>query len=222
MRQGWPLHGEGREEMTITTYSELQTAIADTLNRQDLDAVIPAFIRLAESRIDRDVRHWRQEKRSEADLEAQYTAVPADYLQPIRLQITDCQTSEVAPISHAQMLNLRAERNDRVGRPTHYALTAGGIELYPTPDVTYPSSLVYYARIAPLSASNPVNWLLTEAADLYLYASLVHTAPYLRDDPRVTLWEGLAAQAVAALNTTSQDAKYGGTGLVMKTRRRTV
>lgn len=205
--------------MSISTYTELKDAIADFLLRTDLDAAIPTFIRLAEARMDRDVRHWRQEKRSVAQLDGQYSAIPADYLRPIRLQITDAPTSEVAPISTAQMLQLRGDRNDRVGRPTHYALTAGSLELYPTPDNTYNASLVYYGRVAALSDSNATNWLLTEAPDAYLYGALVHSAPYLKDDPRISVWASLYTSAIEALNKTSDDAKYGGAGLIIKPKR---
>ena len=206
--------------MSISTYSELQSAVADFLNRDDLASAVPTFIRLAEARFSRDLRHWRMETRSTAELDTQYSAIPADFLQPIRLQITDAPTSEVAPISTAQMLQLRGDRNDRVGRPTNYALTAGGIELYPTPDLTYNASLVYYARIPALSASNTTNWLLNEAPDVYLYGALVHSAPYLKDDNRLAIWETMFAQAMSNLNASSNDAKFGGTGLVMKTRRK--
>ena len=205
--------------MSIGTYDELKTAIADFLNREDLTSAIPTFISLAESRISRELRHWRMEKRSLAQLEAQYSAIPTDFLQPIRLQITDAPTGEVAPISGAQMLQLRGNRNDRVGRPTNYALTAGGLELYPTPDVTYNASLVYHARVPALSTLNTTNWLLVEAPDVYLYGALVHAAPYLKDDARLQVWEGLSAQGIANLSTSSGEAKYGGGGLVMRTRR---
>lgn len=205
--------------MSIATYADLKTSVADFLNRDDLTSVIPTFIRLAESRITRDLRHWRMEGRSTAELDTQYSAIPADFLQPIRLQITDAPTSEVSPISTAQMLQLRSERNDRVGRPTNYALTAGGLELYPTPDVTYTASLVYYARVPALSDSNTSNWLLTEAPDVYLYGALVQTAPYLKDDARMQVWEAMFSQGIANLNTSSSEAKYGGSGLVMRTKR---
>lgn len=205
--------------MSIDSYSILKSSIADFLNRDDLTSVIATFIRLAESRIDRELRHWRQEKRSLAELDAQYSAIPADYMAPIRLQITDNPTSEVAPISTAQMLQLRGDRNDRVGRPTHYALTAGSLELYPTPDMVYNASLVYYARVAALTDTNTTNWLLTEAPDAYLYGALVHAAPYLKDDARLQVWDGLYGQAITNLNLSAENAKYGGSGIVMKTRR---
>jgi hypothetical protein len=203
----------------IATYAELQTAIADFLDREDLTAIIPTFIRLTEARMDRDLRHWRQEQRSNADLDAQYSALPPDFLQPIRLQILAGPSGEVAPISTAQMLQLRGDRADLVGRPTNYAITGGSIELYPTPDDTYASSLVYYGRTPALSVSNTTNWLLAEAPDAYLYGSLVHAAPYLKDDQRAVVWESLFKLSLDTLNSSSEDAKYGGSGLRMRTRR---
>ena len=203
----------------IADYDELKAAVADFLLRDDLTSVIPTFIRMAESRIDRDLRHWRQERRSTANLDAQYSDIPADYLQAIRLQITDPPTSEVKPVSTAQMLQMREDRNDRVGRPTHYALTAGALELYPTPDATYASSLVYVARVPALSDGNTVNWLLTEAPDVYLYGSLIHSAPYLKDDARLAVWEAMYKMGVDNMNISSGDAKWGGSGLVVKLRR---
>jgi hypothetical protein len=203
----------------IATYAELQTSVADFLDRQDLTAIIPTFIRLAEARIDRDLRHWRQERRDMILLDAQYAALPETFLQPIRLQIKTGPTGEVAPISTAQMLQLRGDRADLAGPPTNYAITAGQIELLPTPDDTYEASIVYYGRIPALSVSNTTNWLLTEAPDTYLYGSLVHAAPYLKDDQRITIWESLFKLSLDTLNSSSEDAKYGGTGLRMKTRR---
>lgn len=203
----------------IATYAELQASVADFLNREDLTATIPTFIRLAEARIDRDMRHWRQELRGTLSLTSQYTALPATFLQPIRLQLTDGATSEVAPISVAQMMQMRADRADTPGRPTHYALTAGQIELLPTPDDTYAAAMVYYGRLPALSVSNTTNWLLTEAPDAYLYGSLIHAAPYLKDDARLMVWESLFKQSLDMLNSSSEDAKWGGSGLRMKTRR---
>lgn len=214
--------------MTITNYGTLKAAIADTLNRQDLTAAIPTFIGLAEARFNRELRTWRQETRSTAQLDAQYSVLPPDFLQPIRLQILGEQSGEVSPISTAQMLQMRAIRADLAGCPAHYAVTAQGLELFPTPDATYDASLVYYAKVPALSTDESTNWLstdestnwlLTDAPDAYLYGALVHSAPYLKDDARTMIWEGLHVAALEALRVQSQDAKYGGTGLVMRTKR---
>jgi hypothetical protein len=62
--------------MTITNYTTLQSTVADYLNRTDLTSIIPTFIQLAESQINRDVRHYEMETRSTATIDAgdQYIA----------------------------------------------------------------------------------------------------------------------------------------------------
>ena len=55
--------------MSITTYAELKSAIANWLLRDDLTSVIPDFIALAEADMNRAIRHWRMEKRSTAEID---------------------------------------------------------------------------------------------------------------------------------------------------------
>ena len=78
--------------MPITTYAELQSSIADFLDRDDLTSVIPTFISLAEADMNRQIRHWRQEKRANANIDTQYSAVPADFYEVIRMYITSGNT----------------------------------------------------------------------------------------------------------------------------------
>ena len=42
--------------MPIATYTDLQSSVADWLNRSDLSAVIPTFIQLAEAKFNRELR----------------------------------------------------------------------------------------------------------------------------------------------------------------------
>jgi hypothetical protein len=56
--------------MAISTYSELQSSMADFLNRSDLTSVIPTFIALGEARMNRDIRHWQMENRASTTIDA--------------------------------------------------------------------------------------------------------------------------------------------------------
>ena len=203
----------------IADYDELKVAVADFLNRDDLTSVVPTFIRLAEARVDRDLRHWRQELFAALTLDDQRVALPFSYLQTISLSLTDAPLGALEPVSVAQMARARGDREDLPGAPTSYAITGGQIELYPTPDKAYGASMLYHSRVPALSASNTSNWLLAESPDTYLYGALLHSAPYIKDDSRVAIWESLYKMGVDSLNRTSEDAKYGGTGIRMKPRR---
>ena len=204
--------------MPITTYAELKATIADFLNRDDVAAISDTFISNAEDDLNLQLRHWRQEKRSTAEIDTQYSAIPADMLEIIRFYTTSGDTRPLELISQAEMLDRKFRNLNTSGQPAYYALTAGEIEVYPVPDGTYTSELYYYSRIPALSDSNTSNWVLDYYSSAYLYGSLIHSAPYLKDDARIQVWAALYQNAIDAINTESEKAKFGGSGRRMKIR----
>jgi len=127
--------------VSITTYDELKSSIADFLDRDDLTSVIPTFISLAEARIARDLRHWKQEKRVTADMDERYENLPNDWVEIQQVQITD--GGRISFISASDMAERRA-LNDTSGKPRYMRLTADQLELYPTPDATYEVTMQYW------------------------------------------------------------------------------
>ena len=204
--------------MAISTYDELKVSIANFLNRDDLTATIPDFIALAESNINRDVRHWRMQSKSTLAIAGQFTALPTNWLEAGRLSLQGDGTSELELVSLAEIGYMRAGSDDSTGRPKYYAISGGDLEVYPSPDSTRTADIIYTARTDALSDSNTANWLLTYAPDVYLYGSLIHTAPYLKEDERTTLWAAMFNAAVTNLNKDSQKAKVGGSGMRMKVK----
>jgi len=204
--------------MPITTYAELKTNIADFLNRDDLTSVSSTFVSLAEADLNRQVRHWRQEKRSTAEIDTQYSAIPADMLEVIRFYITSGDTRPLELISQAEMLDRKFRNLNTSGQPAYYAVTAGELEVYPVPDGTYTSELYYFGKTPALSDSNTSNWILEHYPDAYLYGSLIHSAPYLKDDARIQVWASLYQSAIDSINQASEKAKFGGSGRRMKIR----
>jgi len=205
--------------MSISTYSELQSAVADFLNRDDLAAVVPTFISLAEARINRELRHFDMEARSSLTIDGRYVDVPADWAETVRIHATFSGTTyDLELISQNDMAQMRESGADATGRPQFYALTAGQIEVFPTPGESYTGEIVYYARIPSLSDGNTTNWLLTKYPDIYLYGALVHSAPYLDEDARAQTWAALYQSAVDAANMESDKARFSGTGLRMMIR----
>jgi hypothetical protein len=78
--------------------------------------------------------------------------------------------------------------------------------------------LYYISELPALSDSNTSNWLLEHYPDAYLYGSLIHSAPYLKDDARLQVWAALYQSAIDAINAESEKAKFGGSGRRMKIR----
>lgn len=204
--------------MAITTFSELKTSMADFLNRDDLTSVIPTFISLAEAQINRDIRHYEMENRATADLSGQYLDRPSDWVETIRIHITSGGTNNLQLLSAASMADKRQGAENATGEPRYYRHAERGFEVYPTPDGTYEVELLYYQKITALSDENTTNWLLTDHPDVYLYGSLLHSAPYLAEDQRVGVWAQLYSAAVQRVNQSGDDASWSGTGLTLKVR----
>jgi len=203
-------------EMTINNYTELLAAIANFLNRDDLGEVSKTFVQFAEADIQRQIRNWRQEKRAEANLDTEYSALPADYYQTIRMTLNSSQVVNLELLSQFGMAERQQKSGNVSGTPKYYAITSNQIQLFPTPDAPYSTQLYYYSKIEPLSDTNPTNWLLDTFPDCYLYSSLVHSAPYLNDDQRIQMWSALQASSIASINMDSQKSEFGGSGRRLK------
>ena len=202
--------------MAITTYAELKTAIANWLNRDDLTSVIPDFISLAEADLNRKLRHYKMIERSNANLDSRYSQVPAGWLETIRFGITSDNTHRLEMVSIDDIIARRERNSDTAGRPQFYSHVGDTFELFPTPDKSYATELVYYEQIPALSDSNTSNWLLDAAPDAYLYGSLLQAAPYLAEDERIQVWSTLYAGAVASLNSSSDRTRQSSGNLRMK------
>ena len=112
-------------------------------------------------------------------------------------------------ISMDDLTRYRTAIDNTTDAPVYFAHNGTDIELFPTPSTSYTGEITYYAKVAALSADADTNWLLTNNPDVYLYGSLVHTAPYLREDPRVVLWSGLLAQAMDQIEDETVAARFG-------------
>ena len=198
--------------MPITSYSELQTVIADFLDRDDQTERIKTFIDLAEVNMGRLVRHWRMERRSTAVLDTQYSALPTDFLEPIRLQVQANPPHALELVGQGELMSRRENPSATQGKPRYYAITDGSIEAFPTPDANYTLEMVYYSRIPALTTSNTSNWVLQYHADAYLYGALIHSAPFLGEDARMQTWAALYQSAIDAINMESDKAKSSGSG----------
>lgn len=197
--------------MALATYAELQSSIGDWLNRADLVATIPSFISLAETAHNRQLRTRQMIKRSTALIGDAFTTLPTDMLEISNAQING---SRVTPLEFVSMTEADKIRQlYPAGTAKYFTIVGDTLELVPNPSSEVTVEIVYYARIPALSVSNTSNWLLLNSPDLYLYGSLIASAPYLRDDDRVMAWTSLYKQALGDLQFSDERARFTSTPL---------
>ena len=190
----------------ITTYTELQAAIATWLERDDLTASIPDFIQLAEARHKRDVRMVEMITRSAITVSDRYPAFPTGFLEPITFKLLTNPVTALQQVSPDQLDGIRIEST---GRPTAYTIYET-FELDRAPDQSYNGELRCYTAVTALSVSNADNAILLRHPDLYLYGALSATAPFLMHDERLTIWEALYQSAVKGSATQFRRARRSG------------
>ena len=203
--------------MAITTYSELKTAVADWLNRSDLTSAIPNFIMMAEAQMNRQVRHRKMVTWATATLDTSYFAVPSDWKETIRFQLNTNPVTPLVFVTPEQLLE-DSQRFSAANQPMFYTTIGQQFEVLPQPDGSYEAELLYYAKIPSLSDAAPTNWLLTESPDIYLYATLIQSAPYLKEDERTAIWTSLYEKLVEDMRVADERARIGSSKLKARIR----
>lgn len=183
--------------MTLSTYGELTSAIADWLERADLAPRIPDFIRLAESQLDRVLREREMTRRVSAIISDPLSEAPGDLLEVRSLVLSDGR--ERWQLTPAALEVLDAAALDQAGRPRFWSLVGGQIRYHPPPEREYTATLTYYVRAPPLGDSQPTNWLLIAHPDIYLFGALKEAAPFLRDATLTATFETKYRTAVEEL-----------------------
>lgn len=191
--------------MALTTYTELQAAIAAYLARDDLTSVIPDFVRLAEAKFNRVLLHPRMETRTTLTVSTLLTSpefldLPTDFqtMRSVRLSGV-VGKPRLNFLTQTQIEDYRYSIDNVAGQPTSFTIVGDDMELAPTPNQNYTVEVLYRGNI-PALASNSTNWLLTLAPDLYLYGSLLEASPYIQNDERLSVWGSAVATVIDQLN----------------------
>ncbi len=216
--------------MSLDTYTGLQEAVADWLNRTgspEVAARTPDFIRLFEAKVDNydpPIRHPKMIVRATALADSEYVRLPGDFLEMQRVRFIGGRHGALRFVTPEKFDDEKAQA---FGRDYSGIFTVVGeeMQIYPfTAEQAVQMELTYYAKLPKLAAlaaaepAQPDNWLLREYPSAYLYGALLEAAPYLRDDERIAVWNAGLGQALDNLTNAGDRARH--TAGTLKTRRR--
>lgn len=193
----------------ITSYATLQTAVADYLARSDLTAFVPNFIQAAEMTLFRDLRIRAMETALSVAISSGVAAVPADFVE---LKFAYIDTSPVKSLDRVPPDMIYAKwpvRSGTVEIPSAIAVQGTNFIFGPYPGA-YTVKGIYYARLAPLSASNTTNWFTANATDLLVYGALLEAEPFLKNDPRIPVWRDFHTRAKRSVEMEERRARNSG------------
>ncbi len=172
------------------TYAELQAKVAAWMNRDDLTAMIPGFIELAEERMNRVLRVRQME------LVLPATAITDNQITPaadvIDAKVLWVPNFEATPLKAQALESVVA--NGSTGMPSLYAWSGGNFYF----DGGGSVQGVLYVRI-PALATALTNWLSVAAPSLYLFGALAEAKLYVGDDAGAQGWNARFDQALQEL-----------------------
>ena len=204
--------------MAIGTYSELQTAVANWLDRDDLTARIPEFIALAEARFNRALRLRSMEAKYTANTVGgqRNLALPTGYIQMRNIQDNPSPLTTLSYVTPE--IYDRLWGGSTSGTPKFYTILADEVSFGPIPATVQEVEMLFYKNFENLSGSTTTNWLITNAPDVYLYGAMMQAEPFIMNDERVPMWKMALDEALSSLQEQDNKDRHSGSALrVMNT-----
>jgi hypothetical protein len=194
----------------ISTYAELQTAVANWLHRADLTSYIPDLITLGETRIMREVKSREMETAFTDTIASQVIPLPANYIE-LKFAYAFVTKNTRLQRKTAQWIYENYPIRTGTGYPLYIAREGSNFIFGPSPAGNYTVTGVYYENLGPVSASNHA--LFVNNPDLYVFAALAEAEPFLKNDKRIALWEAKYSKIRDDINGLAQREDYSGSEL---------
>jgi hypothetical protein len=211
--------------MAITTYTELQAAVANWLARSDLSSRVPEYIAMAEGWIAYGLdmgqinvpplRIRAMEATATPSMVAgtQTVALPTRYVAMRNIYINTNPVRKLSPVSPEQRIFEHPVTT--AGRPEFFSVEGDNIVFDKVPDSSDALSILYYARFAAFTTGSDTNWLLTNSPNTYLFGAL-YASSTMTGNPKGAQWLGSFMGAISSLNNSDKSDRYSGGALQMR------
>lgn len=209
----------------ILTYTSLLETVRQYLERgdvndQDVFDRLPQLIAFAEKRLAKEIKPQGFERYLVSTMQVGV----AVYQKPDRWRETRSITIGTNATASATGFNTRVPLFPReleylqtmywpnptvysVDEPPRFYADYGynNILIAPTPAVAYPFQWAIWQELQPLDEANQTNWLTQIAPEVLTYAVLLEAQPFLKNDARIPVWQGIFDRGISGLLT--QDAR---------------
>lgn len=203
--------------MSIGTYSELKTAIANWTARADLSSGRDdEFIDNVEARFNRRLRIRAMEASTTGTTTEDEPTItlPTDFfeMRSFLLTVTTNNPKQLRFITTGAADGLEY---GEPGVPDFYTFAGGAIRLYPTPDAAYTYTLRYYTKIPALSASQTTNYILTNFPDVYLWGCRFEAYSYALDIESAAAAKQMYEEAIKEIERHDGRERYAGPPVIL-------
>ena len=214
--------------MSIDNYNELQSHLADTINRTDLSDAVTTFspstldsqivraISLAEQRIQNDlmsrggISHMEEVDDSKDTVGGTETVtMPTGFLALRTMAITTNPYTVLQGYGDINSL-FNTFPSTTSSKPQGYSIVGTTTAyLRPIPDQAYDLRIIYYKALDKLSASTATKWLTQNGIGVYVGAAMVELCMYVQDYNATQLWESFYDAKLADLMRDDRVTRFG-------------
>lgn len=193
----------------ITTLTQLVEEIRDEMDDSgfDRDRIYRAIGR-AESMFNRELRVPQMETEIDIAVTQEGTDLPQDFLA---LRAVYQEGAPDRTLKSYSPAGIRELYQGRSGTPEAYAIENRRVIIGPVGTVSL--TVLYYAKVPPLTDNNPTNWLLVEYPDIYLHQVLAILFAKTGDRDRAADNLGLAMGLIERANSAGRHARWGASPL---------
>ena len=192
--------------MTISTYTELKSAVTTWMTRSDLAGEAADYITLAEAALNRELPAVETDVTLTGVLDSRRIDIAAqNCVEPIALFLAQADTDEVEVTKQDDGT---FPYRSTSGYPRFWAIDGTNIDFDCPLDQAYPFRFRFRQRFA-LSDSVPTNWLLTNHPDVYLASVLVWGGLFIRNDPVIARWASILNSGIPSVRNIIAQSKRG-------------
>lgn len=205
--------------MQFTSYTDFRTKALKLIDGDDVSTSfstesLDLMIGMAENRVYRDLRASTMLAPLSQAVTANVATLPADLIELKEAYFSGQRPLEIVPLDR-----LRRLVEDSVGAGVARYAAQDGDTLVFWPQATGTVLGKYYKR--PAAMADEVTWAnqttLARYPELFLFAALAESAPFIGEDARIPVWETKYAQALDAAHHDERVRVYGGGRLRMRT-----
>jgi hypothetical protein len=187
--------------VNFTSYADFRNKLqvmldGDDISTSDLStSVMDLIIASGEQRIYRDLRSSTQDTALSLTVTSNVATLPADFLSLRGSPYVGGNVVAIYAPWEAVQNRIQVGANT-ANRPVYYSFEGDTMIFYPIQATGVVVSGRYYKRFSDISTG--LNALFNRHEDVFLYAALAESAPFLGEQSRLQVWEGKYQSLVAS------------------------
>lgn len=191
--------------MQFANYADFRTKVQQLIDGDDVSqssisvAVLDLLIASGERDLYRKCRSSTQEASLSLTVTSNAAALPADFIElksPVYIG-NGCVTANFMPAQQLQDA-LQSNTNTQATGPYYFSFQSDSMVFFPLQGNGIVVKGTYYKKFADISTG--LNALFTRHPDLFLYAALAKSAPYVGEIQRLPIWQHEYANILSDVN----------------------